>query len=172
MAEQPRVSAGLNRAQFLSPDGKPLTQSLFLELGYNAEAVYTLKDIDFEYKGRTLPSIKRLYLELADPTEYEFATTYFLGWKHWSRISENKAVKAYIDEWREELEIKLRSRAIKLTLANAESGNYQAAKWLADRGWQTRGAGRPSKQEVEREAKIKSRIDDEYSADVVRLKAV
>jgi hypothetical protein len=169
MDEPLLVSVGMNREKFLSTDGRPLTQSLFLELGYNPEAVYTLKDVDYVYKGVVYPSIKKLFLEASDPTEYTFAVEHFLGWKHWQRISENKAVKVHVDEWREELEVKLRSRAVKLTIANAESGSYQAAKWIADRGWGTRAAGRPTKQDIERETKIQARIDDEYSADVIRL---
>ena len=159
----------VDREKFLDSEGRPLTQSLFLELKYENAAVYTLKDVDFEYKGKKLLSIKRLYLETADPTEYEFATKYFLGWSHWQRICENKAIMKHIQEWRDELEIKIRSRAVRLNIAHAEGGSYQAAKWLADRGWQTRGAGRPSKDEVERETKIQARIGDEYSADVIRL---
>lgn len=149
--------------------GRPLTQSLFLELGYNDSALYTLKDDDFVYNGRELPSIKRLYLECEDPTEYEFATTYFLGWNHWLRLCENKAIRRYIDEWRCELEVKLRSRGVKAAIHQASLGSYQAAKWLADRGWDTRGAGRPSKTDVEHEKKVQAAMADEYSADIVRL---
>ena len=149
--------------------GRPITQSLFLEIGYADSALYTLKESDFEYNGRTLPSIKRLYLECADPTEYEFATTHLLGWGHWQRICENKAIRKFIDEWRIELEVKLRSAGVKNALAAAASGNFQASKWVADRGWDTRGAGRPSKADVERETKVQSLISEEYSADVLRM---
>lgn len=149
-----------------------MTQSLFLEIGYKPEAIYTLKDYHFEYQGRQLPSAKLLYLEMADPTEYQFAETYFLNWAHWQRIASNNVVKKYVDEWRAELEIKLRSRAVRLTIAHAESGNHSAAKWLAEKGWESRGAGRPTKADVARERQIMAKVDNEYSADVVRLKAV
>jgi hypothetical protein len=149
--------------------GRPITQSLFLEIGYTEAALYTLKDYDFEYNGRVLPSIKRLYLEIADPTEYEFAQACFLGWNHWQRLCENKAVRKHIDEWRYELEVKLRSRGVKAAMLAAYGGNFQASKWLADRGWDTRGAGRPSKADVEKETKIQAAISEEYSADILRL---
>lgn len=151
---------------------RPLTQSLFLEIGYNEDAIYTLKDNDHFHNDKTYPSLKRLYLECADPTEYEFATTHLLGWKHWLRLCDNKILRKHIDEWREELEIKLRCRGVKNVMFAASTGNYQAAKWLADRGWDTRGAGRPSKADVDREMKIQTDIRSEYEADVVRLKAV
>lgn len=149
--------------------GKMRTQSLFLELGYNDEACFTLKEEDHVYEGKTYPSLKRLYLEAADPTEYKFATEHLLGWKHWQRMCENKAIRKYVDEWREELEVKLRCQAISDAINLAKAGQFQAAKWVADRGWATRGAGRPSKSEIDHEKKVQARIDDEYGADVIRM---
>lgn len=149
--------------------GKYRTQSLFLELGYGTEAVFTLKDQDHTHDGKEYISLKRLYLEFKDPTEYEFANTVLMGWKHWQRMCENKVIRKHIDEWREELEVKLRSQAIRNAVVMANSGHFQAAKWVADRGWSGRGAGRPTKAEVEHEKKIQSRLGEEYDADVVRL---
>lgn len=149
--------------------GKMRTQSLFLELGYNEEACFTLKDEDYQYNGRSFPSLKRLYLESEDPTEYEFATKHLLGWKHWQRMCENKIIAKHINEWRDELEVKLRSRAILDAIQEARKGHFQAAKWVADRGWSTRGAGRPSKAEIEKEKSIQAKIDNEYGADVIRM---
>lgn len=162
-----------SKEQMVDSTGRPLTQSLFLELGYSAAAIYTLKEDHYEYNGRLYPSVKRLYVETNDPTEYEFARQFFLGWKHWQRISDNKAIKPYVDEWREELEVKLRSLAVKRVIAHSASPTgLQAAKWLADRGWSTRGAGRPTKAEIEGEKARHIKIEDEYSADVSRLQLV
>lgn len=149
--------------------GKFRTQSLFLELGYGADALFTLKDQDHEHEGTMYKSLKRLYLEFEDPTEYEFANTILLGWKHWQRMCENKVIRKHIDEWREELEVKLRSQAIRDAIQEAKKGHFQAAKWVADRGWSTRGAGRPSKADIEKQTRINERIEDEYKSDVVRL---
>jgi hypothetical protein len=159
----------INKEIMLDSMNKPITQSLFLELGYTDFSVYTLKDNDYEYKGKVYPSLKRLYLEMADPTEYEFAVTYLIGWRHWKRICENKQIRVYIDEWREELEMKLRSEGVKHAMQSAKLGGFQAAKWLADRGWSNKGAGRPSKEDVEGEKKFQARMDSEYGADVLRL---
>ena len=151
--------------------GRPLTQSLFLELQYSEYAVYTLKEDDYEYKGKTYPSLKKLYLKEEDPTEYAFATKYLLGWQHWKRLCENKAIAKHIEDWREELELKLRCQAIRdmQNLCASESGNYSAAKFLADRGWEKRGAGRPSKADKERHLRIEERLDAEFGADVARM---
>lgn len=157
------------RKQMLTSDGRPITQSLFLEMGYTEHSVYTLKDEDHEHNGKLYPSLKKLYLELEDATEYEFANKYLLGWKHWQRIVENKSLAPHVMEWREELELKLRARAVKQMMELAHTGSYQASKWLADRGWDTRAAGRPTKAEKEKNARINDRIKDEYGADVHRL---
>ena len=151
--------------------GRPLTQSLFLEIGYTDMAVYTFKDEDHEYNGKVYPSIKRLYLEMEDPKEYQFATKYFLGWQHWKRLCENKLIRREIDEWREELELMLASRGVKdmISLCAGENGSFQAAKYLIEKGWDKRLAGRPSKAEIEKHAAIEKRLDDDFSADVLRL---
>jgi len=159
----------MNKSKLKDTKGRPLTQSLFLELGYSDYSVYTLKDADHEYEGKVYPSLKRLYLECADPTEYQFAVKHLLGWKHWQRISENRVIKKHVEEWREELEVKLRSEGVRNAIQHAQDGTFQAAKWLADRGWDKRAAGRPSKEEMEREKKVQEKISDEFSDDIVRL---
>lgn len=159
----------IDKTKLLDEQGRPLTQSLFLEIGYTEFAVYTLKEQDYEYNGKVYPSLKKLYIEMEDPTEYEFASTCLLGWKHWQRLCENKQIRKHIDEWREELEYKLRSKAVRFMLTSANGGNYQAAKWFADKGWSTRTAGRPSKEEIEGEKQFQARVKEEYSDDVVRM---
>lgn len=152
--------------------GRPLTQSLFLEIGYKTDmAVYSLKDTDHHYRGEVYPSLKRLYLQHEDPTEYDFASTYLLGWNHWKRLTTNKMIRKHIDEWREELELKIKSQAVKdiIDQCAMEGGSFQAAKWLADQGWNKRGAGRPSKEQIEKDKRISERIEDEFRDDVVRL---
>ena len=149
--------------------GKYLTQSLFLEVGYNPQAVFTFKDQDHMWEGKIHYSMKRLYLQMQDPTEYQFATTILCGWRHWQRMLENKLIRKHIDEWREELEFKLRAEAVAQMLASATAGNYQATKWLADRGWAQRAAGRPSKSEIDGEKAFQARLGDEYGKDVLRL---
>lgn len=162
----------MSRDKFIDSQGRYLTQSLFLEMGYTDSSVYTLKDYDHEHGGKIYKSIKRLYLELEDTTEYEFASTYFAGWKHWQKLCDNKLIRVEIDQWREELELKLRARAVKQMVALAEGGSYQASKWLADRGWDVRGAGRPTKIEKDAHSAAAKRAGDEYGADIIRLVGV
>lgn len=150
--------------------GRPLTQGLFLEIGYDTKyAVFTLDDEDKTYNGVVYPSLKKLYLACEDPTEYKFAKQYLLNWQHWKRLNANKVLKEYFDEWREELEIMLRSEGVANILELTADGNFQAAKWLADRGWEKRGAGRPLKADVQREVRINERIADALNEDVDRM---
>ncbi len=160
----------VDKALMLDTSGRPITQSLFLEIGYSDAAMYTFKDQDHEYKGKVYPSIKRLYLEEEDPAEYNFVSKYLLNWRHWLRLYENKLIRPHIDEWREELELKLRSRAAQEMIKKAAKGNIQASKWLSDRGWAVRGAGRPSKEEIQNEKRFQARVDKDYTADIIRLK--
>lgn len=161
-----------DKSKMLDSMQRPLTQSLFLELGYSDFAIFTLKEDDYVYNDKTYISLKKLYLEMEDPTEYDFANECLLGWLHWKRICNNKAIREHVEEWREELEFKMRAKGVKSLLISAQSGNYQAAKFFIDKGWDKRQAGRPSKAELEREKEFQSRIYDEYGADVVRLTSV
>lgn len=164
----------IDKEKLLDTMGRPLTQSLFLEVGYSDYAVYTLKEVDYTYKGKIYPSLKKLYLKEEDPTEYVFAEKHLLGWQHWKRLCENKVIAKHIEEWREELELKIRSQAVRdmMNLCATESGNYSAAKFLADRGWEKRAAGRPSKAEKEKHTRVEERIAQEFEADVIRLSDV
>lgn len=149
--------------------GRWFTKGLFWETCRpdNKEwASYTLKEQ--EHEG--LPSLKALYLETSDPTEYEFATSYLGGWLHWKALCECSWFQPHLEDWREELEVKLRSEGIKKIAEHSrgEKG-YQAAKYLADRGWDMRKAGAPSKEERARELKVQSRLHDEIDDDMARI---
>ena len=160
----------LDKSVFKDSGGRYLTQSLFLEFQYDPTfAVFTFDGEDKEYNGKHYISLKKLYLAEEDPVEYIFATKHLFDWQHWQRLNENKALRIHFDQWREELELLMRSDAIRSIRDMAADGSYQAAKLLADRGWDKRGAGRPSKAEKERNARINEKIQDEFSADIVRM---
>ena len=164
-----------SRESLIDVMGRPFTQSLFLEIGYGPNAVYTLKDIDYEYEGKIYPSLKRLYLDVADPTEYRFANLYLAGWDHWQRMVANKAIQSHVERWRFELEVKLRSEGVMAVRRHSKSHHpsaWQASKWLADKGWDQRGAGRPTKDEVEHNKKVVEDIHRDFMEDANRLVAI
>ena len=147
------------------------TLSLFREFYLSeVEPLWSLQDEDPQ---NTLPSLKKLYMNIGDPTEYEFALQAFGSWKHWLKIKNSKAITAFIEDWPIELEVKLRSEGIKGVIKEAESGKakFNAAKFLANADWKstTSKRGRPSKEEVERERKIAAKLDSEFSQDAERI---
>lgn len=133
-------------------------------------AIYTLGEDDREIKGVKLKAIKKLFVACDDPTEYEFANKYLGGWSHWKEVQASEVMKSHIAMWREEQEIRLRANAIKqiASLATSEKG-FQAAKFIADRGWKVRAAGAPSKDEVEGMKAVEKAINKEFTSDAERL---
>lgn len=155
--------------------GNFYTQGLFLELSYNdpKHAIYTLKDEDHEFNDKSYLSIKKLYVATGDPTEYKFATEHLGGWNHWKRLlAKTTLLHPYIEEWREELEVKMRSQGVARMVSSAYE-SPTAAKWLAEKGWvEKRTAGRPSKAEVEGEKKQQASVKSVIQSDLDRLKNV
>ena len=151
-----------DKAKMQASNGHLITKQLFYEqtnLDKNY-VQYTLK----EQEHRGYPSLYQLYLLCSDPTEYTFASKYLLGWRHWQKIAASYWFKDDVAVWREELAIKLQSEAlaeIKLKALNKnDKGQFQAAKLLLDRGWETkkRTITRTAKDKIEEEA---TRIADE-----------
>lgn len=137
---------------FKTPQGNFLLKHLFFEttLADKSTVVYTLKDQDHE----GYPSLRRLYLEIADPTEYTFALRYMDGWAHWERLCESSWFIPYIQRWRRELEVLVRSKAlVRILETGASNGkeSFLANKFLLTGSWKPTGTnrvGRPNKQEI------------------------
>lgn len=159
-------------------DGKDAmrTQSLFLETSYGDQEFvqYTLKPRDHKTKdGRSIPSIKRLYLEAEDPTEYNFAYKYFLDWNHWQKIKGNQLIAKHMEGWKDELDVRMAAIGITSMIdmaTDAHKPSFQASKFLAHREWDKNKPGRPSKEAVAREAKIAAKINEEFGGDLARLR--
>jgi len=134
-------------------NGRFLTEALFWETSRDREAyapVFTLKPEDHE----GLPSLKRLYLEHGDPTEYVFAMKVLGSFQHWEALCSASWFKPHIEEWRNELDLRVQSEAVAVAMRVMESGDSDAqklaaARFLTDKGWKPKqGRGRPSKKEV------------------------
>lgn len=151
------------------------TNALFKELNINEPevAIYTLAADDIVVGDKTYISIRKQYLLLEDPTEYEIASKYFDSWTHWKKVRESSKIKVHIDEWREELEVKLRSKGVQGVYNKALEGDYQASKWLAERGFsdkKVRRAGAPSKEAVLEETRKAAKVQGIFSAHADRMK--
>jgi len=117
-----------------------------------------------EYVIYTMQEARILFVECEDPTGYKFATEYLGGWKHWLALKRSTKVNEFILEWEEELEVKLRSKAIlnMLKLSDGDKG-YQANKFLIDGGWKQKKAGRPSKADIRKETRIQAKAYSEFN---------
>ena len=139
------------------------TNALFKELNDqdSGNYLYTLGPEDLIEDGKTIPSIRKAYLDFEDPTEYQVAVKYFQSWAHWKKVRESVKVKLHIDEWREELEVRMRSRGLKGIMEKMYDGDYQASKYLADKGWVAKGSnkrGAPSSAEKTSQARKDSKV--------------
>lgn len=162
----------IDKSKFKDEKGRYIVQGLFLEDRYNTDlAIFTYDGEDKLYKGKTYPSLKKLYLEHGDPKEYSFARKYLFDWGHWQRLCKNAIVKRHIEEWRNELELSLVSEGVSALIDLAlNEKSYQAAKYLADRGWEKEKVGRPSKEAIEGELKKRADEDKEFDDDFQLLK--
>lgn len=162
----------IDKSRFRDEKNRYIVQGLFLEDSYNTNlAVYTFSGDDKTYKGKVYPSLKRLYLEHGDPKEYSFAVKYLYDWPHWKRLCKNAVVGRHIDQWREELELSLVSEGVATLIDLATNqDSYQAAKYLAERGWDKTVRGRPSKEEVEGHLNKIAEENGEFDEDFQLLK--
>ena len=130
-----------------------------------------MKQYDFLKDGVVYPSLRRVYLECGDPTEHAFVEQVFDGdWGHWEKILNNDLIRSALqyDKWPQELRMKLRSHGMKFMVSAAEKGNANAARWLAEGGWEQK-RGRPSKAEKARKLKEDQRLTNEFKDDLERL---
>lgn len=163
--------------------GRYRTQSLFWEFAFLnqdrdtvLEPIFTLKDYDVEKDGVIYPSLKSVYMSYdhIPGFEYEFALDVFNSWDHWSKLASdtaNKQIRDAVSSWREELDIRIKAKAIKALMMSSridDAKGFNAAKYLADKGYAPQ-RGRPSKEEVQREKKIQAGVSRELEEDMARL---
>lgn len=163
--------------QFKNASGAYLLRGLFYEttMADKSSVVYTLKDEDHE----GYPSLKRLYMETDDPTEYFFATNHLGGVDHWDKLCECSWFKPYVSQWRREMELKHKALALLEIRAAAKNDTHRdkfsANKYLLEKGWEKdnssrrKGAGRPSKQEIQEAANDIAQQSSQIMEDYERL---
>ncbi len=164
---------------FRAPNGNFLLRALFIEenvLEHNDYLVYTLKDQPHEYKGKVYPSLRQLYVELADVTEYEFANKYLGGWDHWLLLQKCDWFEPYIERWRQELDLRIASQALRNIQKVAFSGDkeaYAASKFLLEYLTKLRETkhtkGRPNKSQVANAAREQAEQDKRLADDLRRI---
>lgn len=150
-------------------------KALFYEmtLADKAHVIYTLKDVD--HKG--LPSLYRLYMEMDDPTEWEVSQKLVDGWEHWEMLCNCTWFKPYIERWRKELELRMKSKALARIKSEAKTNSkesFMANRYLIEKGWEPKdsqkaGRGRPSKDEIRKAANEIASTQDRITGDFERI---
>lgn len=164
--------------KFVSENNNFLTKALFYETSFphkRDKCLYTLKDIDYE----GYLSLFKLYMEMRDITEYQFANKYFLSFSHWEHLCSLHWFKPYIERWRKELDLLIQAEALQRILIDAKSGSKTSStsnKYLLDKGYlkqQNQGkkqsVGRPTQEKIEQEAQKLFEEKEVIDGDAERL---
>jgi len=151
--------------------GRFMTKSLFVETILKEQSDKGIKPMYSLTGVAGYTDIRQMYLDALDPTGYIFAIEAFDSWKHFQYLSTLAWFAKHLEDWSDELEIKIRSQglaALMRTAITEGSRGTTAAKYIADAGWRTK-RGRPSKEEIEREKKQAARLKDELGDDAARM---
>lgn len=149
--------------------------ALFLEVSKNPDCiVYTL-----ERKEKDgYPSLYQLYMEEEDLTEFEFSNKYFESFQHWKKVCSANWFHEHIAEWREELELKIRAKALHSLVKKSETST-EVAKYLLNNNWidkvheknpVTNLRGRPSKEEIRGHLKVITNEAKQIENDYERIR--
>lgn len=180
-----------NTIPLVDPRGRYRVRTLFLETMKGEEydtcryqpvwtltsRPYTIRTDSPFYKPdrypTILPSLHQLYVESGDPTEYLFALKAFGSFEHWEYIKSTSALDDYLPAWQRELKAKIEGEAILAARRVARDGEgaqaLNAAKWLHSVLQPKNTKGRPSKEEVTKEAKRQAQSKADLQDDIQRL---
>lgn len=156
---------------FKNSNGRYRTSDLFEEFNISEYPAYwTLKGVDTK-----LPSLKKIFLSYEDITEYDFAVDHFEDFAHWEEISRSPRIKEHVEQWRKELLLKIKARALKGIIHDAVKDNkFECNKFLLTNGWvdKTEGPkrGRPSKEEIKQELHRQAETEKDLMDDLNRIK--
>lgn len=164
---------------FKNGSGAWLLKALFFETSTDPDksrVLYTFKPEDHIVDGKTLPSLRRLYLEMEDDTEYYFAQEYFGGWPHWKKLLNCSWFVDYITDIREELSAKQsadsKRRIREIAKDPKDKGSLQANRLLLDDAKKSQSpVGRPSKDAIRRKAEELFQDQSELQDDLDRITA-
>lgn len=156
------------------------TKALFFETTLpeyriEMEPEWTLKERDhLAHDGKTYRSMKKIYIEMEDVTEYEFALATLGSFTHWETLCKSPWFKEHIDQWRKELNLKMKAKGMRSIIGaatTAENLSFQAMKYLADNQYIDKGSkrGRPSKEDVKAELKKETEANRVFRDDAERI---
>lgn len=128
----------LNKSKLVDPENnRRLTAALFEETNVTPRIAPLF----------SLEEWGKVYVEIADPTDYKAAMMLLGNWEHWKMIVENQSVLPYVERWREEVTVKLKSEAV-ANIRKLSTSKDAAAKTMMLGEWDkpARGRGRPKEE--------------------------
>lgn len=161
---------------YKGPSGKYYTRQLFQEM--HQEIIPTRVQIkpvfSFMEDKPGLINARTTFVELNDPTGYQWAVKYLHSWPHFQLLENSEWFKPFLERYREEIRFKLRSTAIQKLMDIARSDSSQAvtaAKYLASLEFdkETHRRGRPSKTEMDAEMKRLTQLAEEDQGALERM---
>ena len=133
----------LTREQMYNDMNNPAFQRLVVEFCYQSnrdtsKAIFTMRPHKEGYI-----SLRQIFVQhvVEDPSETSFAETVFGDVGYWLRIREQKEMKNWLTEWREEAEVIRKSKAFKAIVNEIETegkSSFQAAKYLIEEPWKSK----------------------------------
>lgn len=158
---------------YKSDQGQWLTRALFFDLMQDVrledwvyQPVFTLYE---DRKGYI--NARKTFVELGDPTGYQWAMKYLGDWNHWLKLMKAPWFVAAYETWISELNTKLKSEAIgTIREIAAVEGKSQlpAARFLAELEKSSQ-RGRPSKAEVDANLKRQTKVLEQEDEDLARI---
>lgn len=149
--------------------GRFHTKALFVEtiskelLAKGIKPVYTLKG-DPAYID-----LHEMFMQSNDPTGYTTAIAAFDSWEHLKHLKTLQWFGPLWEQWEEELEIKMRSEALRNIVEQSKDlKGTTAAKYIAEKGWEKK-RGRPSNDEIARERRAQAAMREELADDAGRI---
>jgi len=140
------------------------TKALFYEVSY-ADTTYAQYSLSV-FDNPPYVSLYRLYLEMEDTEEFEFANRYFLGMEHWRKLCECTWFKPLLKTMREDLQKKLKSRALRNLKESAQDPKsrsfFQANKYLADKGYLEENPKKSKGETQNKKDSVKQQITEDW----------
>lgn len=135
---------------------------------------YCLFYMGREFSDDQYIALKEVYMQIADPTEYQFAMVVFGSMRHWKEINDLVWTRDRVKEWRLELETKLRSEAIMgiVDLVDdpeiKETTKFQSLKWLAQSEFADKETATTKKKKA-KEKQVTDSVVNTVASDFERL---
>lgn len=169
-------------SEFIAANGKYFTSQLFWEqwIELPEDRRVLEKPMFTLYRDKEgLINFGREYVDHGDPTGYDVAMKLLGNYNHWVALNQCTWFQAAREIWDEQLDAKIKADAFKKIEELKDIGQpaqqLAAAKYLANADYRrNRSAtkGRPSKEEIAKEARKAAATERDLANDFQRIRAV